>query len=52
MAKNNKMFGLFIVLLGFSKSLITKCLFLNNEPCIISLSIINMNPNSLNIMHS
>ena len=41
------MFSLFIVLLSFSKSLATKCLFLNDEPCIVRPTIINMNPNEL-----
>ena len=45
------MFGLikqlFIVLLSFSESLAcdrTKYLFLNDEPCIVRLSLIDMNP--------
>ena len=41
------MFSLFIVLLSFSKSLAcerTKCLFLNDEPCMVRPTIINMNP--------
>ena len=46
------MFSLFIVLLSFSKSLATKCLFLNDEPCIVRPTIINVNPNELKIMHS
>ena len=37
------MFSLFIVLLSFSKSLATKCLFLNDEPCMIRPTLINMN---------
>ena len=44
------MFGLFIVLLSFSKSLARdriKCLFLNNEPCMVRPTLINMNPNEL-----
>ena len=42
----NIMFGLFIVLLGFSKSLAcdgTKCLFLNDEPY-MQPTLNNMNP--------
>ena len=42
------MFGLFIVLLSFSKSLArdrTKYLFLNDEPCMVRP--IDMNPNEL-----
>ena len=38
---------MFIALLGFSKSLATKCLFLNDEPCMVRPTIINMNPNEL-----
>ena len=38
------MFSLFIVLLSFSESLATKCLFLNDEPCIIRPTLIDMNP--------
>ena len=42
------MFSLFIALLSFSKFLArkqTKCLFLNDEPCMVRPSLINMNPN-------
>ena len=39
------MFSLFIVLLVFSKSLATKCLFLNDEPCMVKPTLIDMNPN-------
>ena len=38
---------LFIVLLGFSSSLAhkqTKCLFLNDEPCMIRPTLTNFNP--------
>ena len=41
------MFSLFIVLLRFSISLArdrTKCLFLNDEPCMVRPTLINMNP--------
>ena len=40
------MFNL-IVLLSFSESLAqdqTKCLFLNDEPCMVRLTLINLNP--------
>ena len=46
------MFSLFIVILSFSKSLAsdpTKCLFLNDEPCMIRPTLIDM---SLNIIHT
>ena len=47
------MFGMFFVLFGFSKSLATKCLFLNDELCVVITTIIDMNPNELlNIIHS
>ena len=41
------MFSLFIVLLSFSESLAcdrTKCLFLNDEPCMVRPTLIDMNP--------
>ena len=41
------MFNLFILLLSFSKSLArdqTKCLFLNDKPCVVRPNIIGMNP--------
>ena len=38
------MFNLFIVLLSFSGSLATKCLFLNDEPCMARPTLINLNP--------
>ena len=46
------MFNLFIVLLSFSNSLAreakvsrrTKCLFLNNEPCMVRPTLIVLNP--------
>ena len=41
------MFSLFIVLLSFRKSLATKCLFLNDESCIVRPTAIDMNPNEL-----
>ena len=34
----------FVVLLSFSVSLATKCLFLNDEPCMVRPTLINMNP--------
>ena len=37
------MFSLFIVLLSFSESLATKCLFLNDEPCLVRPTLINLN---------
>ena len=42
------MFSLFIVLLSFSSSLATKCLFLNDEPCMVRPTLIDMNPVELN----
>ena len=36
------MFSLFIVLLRFSESLATKCLFLNDEPCMVRPTFIDM----------
>ena len=41
------MFSLFILLLSFSESLVrnrTKCLFLNDEPCMVRPTLIDMNP--------
>ena len=35
---------MFTVLLSFSESLATKCLFLNDEPCMIRPTLMNMNP--------
>ena len=37
------MFSL-IVILSFSESLATKCLFLNDEPCMVRPTLIDMNP--------
>ena len=34
----------FIVLLGFSESLATKCVSLNDEPCIFRPTLIDLNP--------
>ena len=34
----------FIVLLSFSESLATKCMFLNNESCIVRPTLIAVNP--------
>ena len=41
------MFNPFFVLLGFSKSLATKCLFLNDEPCMVRPTLIDMSSNEL-----
>ena len=38
------MFTLFIVFLSFSEPLATKCLFLNDEPCMVRATLIDMNP--------
>ena len=38
------MSSLFIVLLSSSESLATKCLFLNDEPCMVRPALIDMNP--------
>ena len=38
------MFSLFNVLLSFSSSLATKCLFLNDEPCMVRPTLIDLNP--------
>ena len=41
------MFSVFIVLLSFSSSLIqnrTKCLFLNDEPCMVRPNLFDLNP--------
>ena len=49
------MFSLFIVLLSFSISLATKCLFLNDEPCMVRPTLIDMDfnePNSYPFMIS
>ena len=48
-------FSLFIVLLSFSSSLAlvanisdgTKCLFLNDEPCMVEPALIDLNPAEL-----
>ena len=34
----------FVVLLSFSEYLSTKCLFLNDEPCMVRPALIDMNP--------
>ena len=34
----------FIVLLSFSVSLATKCMFLDDEPCMVRPTLIDMNP--------
>ena len=41
------MLSLFIVLLSFSKSLATKCLFLKDEPSIVKPTLTDMNPVAL-----
>ena len=41
------MFSMFIALLSFSKSLATKYLFLNDEPCMVRPTLVDMNPNDL-----
>ena len=41
------MVGMFIALLGFSKSLTTEYLFLNGELFIVRPTLIDMNPNEL-----
>ena len=38
------MFSLFIVILSSSESFTTKCLFLNDEPCMVRPTLIDMNP--------
>ena len=40
----------FIILLSFSESLATKCLFLNDEPCMVRPTLIDMNPVELNVL--
>ena len=35
---------MFIILLSFSSSLATKCVSLNDEPCIVRSTIIDLNP--------
>ena len=42
----------FIVLLSFIEYLATKCLFLNDELCMIRPTLIDLNPAELNITHS
>ena len=42
----------FIVLSSFSESLATKCVSLNNKPCVIRPILIDLNPVELNIIHS
>ena len=37
-----------IALLSFSGSLATKCMSLNNEPCVIRPNLIDLNPVELN----
>ena len=46
------MFSLVIVLLSFSESLARdqiKCLLLNDEPCMVRLTLIDMNPVKLKV---
>ena len=38
------MFHLFIELFSFSSPLAKKCLFLNDEPCMVRSSLIGLNP--------
>ena len=38
------MFSLFLVLLSFSSSSATKCMFLNDEPCMVRPTLIDLNP--------
>ena len=38
------MSSLFIVSLSFSSSLATKCLFLNDEPCMVRPTLLDLNP--------
>ena len=38
---------MFILLLSFSSFLGTKCLSLNDEPCMVSITIIDLNPSEL-----
>ena len=38
------MSSLFIVSLSFSSSLATKCLFLNDEPCMVKPTLLDLNP--------
>ena len=42
----------FIVLLSFRESLATKCVSLNDEPCVVRPSLIDWVLLSLNIIHS
>ena len=35
---------MFTVLLSFSESLATKCMSLNNKPCMVRPTLINLNP--------
>ena len=49
------MFSLFIVLLSLRKSLArnqTKCLFLNDKPCMVGPTLIDMNPVELKYIHA
>ena len=41
------MFRLFIALLSFSESLATKCLFFNDQLCMVRPTLIDMNPAEL-----
>ena len=38
----------FIPILSFSQSLVTKCLFSNDEPCLVRPTLIDLNPVELN----
>ena len=39
---------IFVALLTFSESLATKCLSLNNEPCMVRPTLIDLNPIEIN----
>ena len=41
------MFSMFIAFISFSKSLATKYLLLNDEPCMVRPTLVDMNPNDL-----
>ena len=43
-----RLIKVFIAFLSFSRSLATKCVFLNNKPCMIRHPIIALNPVELN----
>ena len=41
------MFSMFIAFISFSKSLARKYLLLNDEPCMVRPTLVDMNPNDL-----